>query len=257
MPTWMNAGSANYNGVTFSLRRAFASGLAFDFNYSLSHSIDNASAAEGGAGQDGAVIQNVFAPGQFRGSSDFDIRHLINANVVYELPFGKGKPFLTGAPGWLDQIVGGWQVSSIMRFSSGLPTIVQGNYTWNTNYWQNSLAIPTAAFSSRVGYDTNGNPSLFANANAVNGFADQYPGQVGSRALLRLAPLKNFDIAVAKSFRMPWEGHRLQFRAEAFNAFNNVNFIKPSLALHNPTTFGEFSDTTPPRVMQFALRYEF
>jgi hypothetical protein len=257
MPTWMNAGSANYNGVTFSLRRAFSQGLSFDFNYSLSHSIDNASAAEGGAGQDGAVIQNVFAPGEFRGSSDFDIRHLINANVVYELPFGKGKPLLSGAPGWLDQIVGGWQVSSIMRFSSGLPTIIQGNYTWNTNYWQNSLAIPTAAFSSRVGYDQNGNPSLFANTSSVNGFADQYPGQVGSRALLRLAPLVNFDIAVAKSFRLPFEGHRLQFRAEAFNAFNNVNFIKPSLALHNPTTFGEFTDTTPPRVMQFALRYEF
>jgi len=49
----------------------------------------------------------------------------------------------------------------------------------------------------------------------------------------------------------------LQFRAEAFNAFNNVNFIQPSLALYLPTTFGEFTNTTPPRVMQFALRYEF
>lgn len=257
LPTWMNAGTAEFHGATLSIRRAYSSGLAFDFNYTLSHSIDNASAAEGSAKQDGAVIQNVFAPGQFRGSSDFDIRHNINANVIYELPFGRNKMLLRGTPAWLDQMVGGWQISSIMRYHSGLPTVVQGNYTWNTNYWQNSLAIPVAAFQQKLGIDSNGNPGLFANPSAVNSFADQYPGQTGARAVLRLAPVTNFDIAVAKSFRLPWEGHRIQFRAEAFNAFNNVNFIKPSLALHSPSTFGEFTDTLPPRVMQFALRYEF
>lgn len=257
LPTWMNAGTAEFHGATLSIRRAYRSGLAFDFNYTLSHSIDNASAAEGSAKLDGAVIQNIYDPGQFRGSSDFDIRHNINANVIYELPFGRNKMLLRGAPAWLDQIVGGWQVSSIMRYHSGLPTVVQGNYTWNTNYWQNSLGIPVAAFQQKQGIDSNGNPGLFANTDAVNSFADQYPGQTGARAVLRLAPVTNFDIAVAKSFKMPWEGHRLQFRAEAFNAFNNVNFIKPSLALHSPSTFGEFTDTLPPRVMQFALRYEF
>ena len=50
---------------------------------------------------------------------------------------------------------------------------------------------------------------------------------------------------------------RIQFRAEAYNAFNNVNFIQPSLALQNPSTFGEYQNTMPPREMQFALRYEF
>ncbi|HXI38639.1 MAG TPA: carboxypeptidase regulatory-like domain-containing protein [Bryobacteraceae bacterium] len=257
LPTWMNAGNAEFHGATISIRRAYSSGLAFDFNYTFSHSIDNASAAEGGAGFDGAVIQNVFAPGQFRGSSDFDIRHNINANVIYELPFGRNKKLLSGAPAWMDQIVGGWQVSSIMRYRTGLPTVVQGNYTWNTNYWQNSLGIMTGPVTQKLGIDSNGNPSLFANTNIVNSFADQYPGQTGMRAALRLAPITNFDIAVGKSFKLPWEGHRIQFRAEAFNAFNNVNFIKPSLALHSPSTFGEFTDTMPPRVMQFALRYEF
>jgi len=257
MPTWMNDGDANYHGMSVSLRRAFTSGVSFDFNYTLSHSIDNASAAEGAAGQDGAVVQNIFAPGQFRGSSDFDIRNLVNVNVVYELPIGKGKPFWSSAPGWANEIFGGWQISSIMRFSSGLPSVVQGNYTWDTNYWQNSLAIPTGAFKVTNGYDSNGNPSLFSNVNASNSFADQYPGNVGMRAAVRLAGMVNFDIGVAKSFPLPWEGHRIQFRAEAYNAFNNVNFIQPSLALYNPGTFGEYQNTMPPREMQFALRYEF
>jgi hypothetical protein len=121
MPTWMNAGIANYHGITFGLRRAFSNGFSFDFNYTLSHSIDNASAAEGASGQDGAVIQNVFNSSQFRGSSDLDIRQLTTLDVVYELPFGKGKPLLGRAPAWLNEIVGGWQISSIMRFSSDLP----------------------------------------------------------------------------------------------------------------------------------------
>jgi hypothetical protein len=86
-----------------------------------------------------------------------------------------------------------------MRFSSGLPSIIQGNFTWDTNYWQNSLAIPTAPFKTRTGLDNNGVPSLFANTNAVNDFADQYPGSTGARALVRLAGMKNFDIG-RKSF---------------------------------------------------------
>jgi hypothetical protein len=257
MPTWMNAGDANYHAVTFSLRRPFSHGVSFDFNYTLSHSIDNASAAEGASGQDGAVIQNVFKPAEFRGSSDFDIRNLVNANVVYELPFGKGKRLLRNPPGWVNQMFGGWQVSSIMRFSSGLPTVIQGNSTWDTNYWQNTLAIPTGSFKTQTQYDTNGNPSLFANTNVSNNFADAYPGNVGTRALVRLAGIVNFDIGVAKSFPLPWEGHRVQFRAEAYNAFNKVNFIQPSLALSAPGTFGEYQNTMPPREMQFALRYEF
>jgi hypothetical protein len=98
---------------------------------------------------------------------------------------------------------------------------------------------------------------LFSTTNAANDFADAYPGNVGTRALVRLAGMVNFDIGVAKSFPLPWEGHRIQFRAEAYNAFNNVNFIQPSLALYNPSTFGEYQSTMPPREMQFALRYEF
>jgi hypothetical protein len=86
----------------------------------------------------------------------------------------------------------------------------------------------------------------------------QYPGTVGSRNLLRGAPFKGLDLAVSKSFPMPWERQRIQFRAEAFNALNNVNFNDPSsITLSSPSTFGQFSSAQPARVMQFALRYEF
>ena len=83
------------------------------------------------------------------------------------------------------------------------------------------------------------------------------PGEVGTRAAVRLDNFVNTDLAVTKVFRMPIEGHRLQFRAEAFNAFNNVNFTNLTLDANSPSSFGQFTQAAPARVMQFALRYEF
>jgi len=258
MPMWMNAGEANFNGLTLTLRHRFTSGFQFDFNYTYSHSIDNGSAAESGAGEQGASIQDIYNLSAFRGSSDFDIRHNFNANFMYQLPFGKGKTLLRNAPGWLDQMVNGWQVSSIWRYSTPLPSAVEGDLAYNTNYWLSSLAVMNAPTpSGGMHIDNNGIPSIFANTSASNNFQDQPPEGAGTRAAVRLAPIFNIDMAVTKIFRLPWEGQRLQFRAEAFNAFNHPNFTNPSLSLMSPQTFGEFQGTMDPRSMQFALRYEF
>jgi hypothetical protein len=257
MPTWMNAGRAQYHGLTVSLRRAYSNGLSFDFNYTWSHSIDYASAAESGAGKQGAAIQNIFNVKEFRGSSDFDIRHNITSNFLYELPVGKNKLLLRNASSWLNQIVGGWQLSSVIRYRSGLPSAVGGDLAYNANYWLSSLAIVTKPVQSSVRIDQNGIPSIFGTTDAANSFADELPGHSGTRAAVRLAPFFNTDLTLAKTFRLPKEGQRVQFRAEAFNAFNNVNFINPSLTLTSPLTFGEFQGATAPRTMQFALRYEF
>jgi hypothetical protein len=258
--TWMNVGFGNFHGGTLSVRRAISKGYSFDFNYTMSHSIDNSSAAESGAGTSGAVIQDAFDYGAFRGSSDFDIRHNISANGLWELPFGKGKMFLGKAPGWADQIVGGWQLSTIMRYRSGLPTTISNAGIYPTNYLNAALAIPkpgVAQPTARTTLNQNGNPSVYANTNAINAFTGQYPGLTGTRAITRLDDMVNFDLAVAKFFPLPIENHRLQFRAEAFNAFNLVNFFDAALRLDRPATFGEYQRAMPARVMQFALRYEF
>jgi hypothetical protein len=177
--------------------------------------------------------------------------------VLYQLPFGKGRAFFRDTPGWLDAIVGGWQVSGLTRFRTGLPTTVAGGLEYNANYWLSSLAIVTGPVKSGVQIDQNGNPSIFVNTSASNSFADELPGHTGKRAAVRLASFFNTDMAVTKEFKLHWESQRIQFRAEAFNVFNNVNFTNPSLALTAPSTFGEFQGVMDPRVMQFALRYEF
>jgi len=257
MPTWMNAGTAAFHAMTVSVRRGLTSGLTFDVNYTWSHSIDDGSASESGAGQQGAAIQNIFNTREFRGSSDFDMRHNVTANVLYPLPIGRGRHVLSGAHGWVQEIVGGWQLSSLLRYHSGVPTTVGGALAYNANYWLSSLAIPIAPVSSELHTDENHNPSLFASTSVVNNFEDELPGHTGARAVLRLPSMFVTDMAVVKLFPLPWEGQRITFRAEAFNAFNNVNFSNPSLSLQAPGTFGEFQAVADGRVMQFALRYEF
>ena len=258
--TWMNAGFANFHGGTLTVRRGLRSGYAFDLNYTWSHSIDNSSASESGAGNGGALIQDTFDYSAFRGSSDFDIRHNISANGLLELPFGRGKWLLSEVPGWANQIVGGWQVSGIMRYRSGLPTTISNGGVYPTNYLSSAIAIMrpgAAAPVSGTTFNQNGNPSVFDTTRASTSFMGQYPGRTGMRAITRLDDFINFDLAVGKTFTMPFEGHRVQFRGEAFNAFNNVNYFDPSLRLDRPATFGEYQRAHPARVMQFGLRYEF
>jgi hypothetical protein len=261
MRAWANGGQGAFHGGTLTVRRTVANGFGFDFNYTLSHSIDRGSAAEAGAGAGGAALQDAFNPAAFRGSSDFDIRHNVTANGIYDLPFGKGKALLSNANGFTNALLGGWQISSLMRYRSGLPSVINFGDVWPTSYLNSALGIRVAGApvpENKVQIDSRGVPSIFGNPNAVESFAAQFPGQTGSRAIVRLDDLVNVDMAVAKSWIMPWsEGHALRFRAEAFNAFNNVNFSNIQLRGDRPATFGQFQSAAPPRQMQFALRYEF
>jgi hypothetical protein len=254
MPTWANVDNPTYHGMTVVLRRQLSRGLGFDFNYTYSKSLDIAS---GGTG-DSAGIQDAFNPKDSRSYSTFDNRHNITVNSITDLPFGKNKFFLRDAASWVDQIVGGWQLSMIGRFRSGSPVSVSTSGIFPTNYLTSSLGIlkpgavlPTPEFQ----FNTNGQPSLYP-LTAVKAFYGQYPGQTGGRGILRGPSNTNFDIAIGKTFKMPMEGHTLQVRGEAFNALNIVNFGGLNTTV-NSAAFGQFSSADPARVIQIALRYEF
>jgi hypothetical protein len=254
---WTNAGWGNFNGGTLSLRRPFRGGWSFDFNYTLSHSIDNGLAPESGGGSQGGTILNPYDIDAFVGDSDFDIRHNINANVLVELPFGRGKPFLGMASGVVDQLVGGWQVSAISRYRSGLPTAVAYSGLWPTNFSFTTQAYAVAEYDDKVQVNQFGNPSIFASTTEAANWRPMQPGEVGTRAAVRLDDFFNTDLAVTKNFHLPFANQRLQFRAEAFNVFNTVNFTNIALDASSPNSFGQFTESAPARVMQFALRYEF
>lgn len=255
--TWNNAGSGAYHGLQVVLRRPVQKGWGFDFNYTWSHAIDNASASESNAG----TIQDAFNPNAFRGPSDFDIRHNITANGVFELPFGRTKRIGANVNKWIDGFIGGWQISTLVSFRTGTPLNLTDNGVYGVNYLSSSFAVlrpgatmPTTA--NIVTYNQNGVPSLFGNTNDAKSFMGSYAGTVGTRGIVRGPYVRNTDLSIGKSFKMPWEGHTLQVRGEAFNAFNFVNFTNPQTQIGS-ATFGQFSATQDPRVMQFALRYQF
>jgi hypothetical protein len=258
LPTWTNSAYSSYHALTVTLRHALSSGVAFDFNYTLSHSIDNSSGAESGAGDHGAVLQDAFNVNAFRGSSDFDERHNITADALYELPFGRNKLFARHANKVVDAVIGGWQVSTIFRYHSGLPSTISANGVYPTNYEISALAnlLPGAPNQFGKFIDNNGVPSLFSNTSAANNYFQQPGGTTGTRAIVRLPGVTNIDISLMKSFALPWEGHRISVRGEAFNAFNHVNLYNPILDI-NSGQFGEFQAAMPARVMQLSMRYSF
>ena len=256
MQAYTNAGIASYNGMQVVLRKALANGISFDINYTLSHSIDNASASETSGN---GAIQNSFAPKASKGPSSFDVRHIMTANTVFEVPYGRNKRWGNGINPFLNGIAGGWQISALMTIRSGQPVNLRNGGRYPTNYLSSALAIlgPGQTLpATSVGFDQAGRPSLFRNTNDSSAFIGQYPGQTGTRGIIRNNMFKNVDIAIAKYFNMPWEGHRLQVRAEAFNAFNFVNFTGLQTNI-NSSRFGNYTGTTAPRVVQFALRYTY
>jgi hypothetical protein len=204
-----------------------------------------------------------------RGNSDFDIRHLVNANFIYELPFGRGQRFGSGMPGWANQIIGGWEVSGIFTARSGLAFgTTSGTFPVGFNF-NSPAAINTganlAALRARI-HDVGSTIQFFDDQTAV--FDPQNPtagalrfprhGEIGSRNILRGPGFWNLDTAVMKNFKMPWsESQSLQIRWESFNLFNHHSFGLPAANIVG-ATFGQITGSaSAAREMQFAVRYSF
>jgi Carboxypeptidase regulatory-like domain len=257
-----NLGSSSYNGMLASLRKRFSQGLQFDFNYTFSHSIDNQSSISNTLA--GGLICDIRDLRACRGNSDFDIRHLVNVNGIYELPFGRGKAIGGNARGVMNTLIGGWQVGGIFTYRSGLP------FSLTTGAFPVSFVNPgfaalnsgdTSALQQQINDAADGSGSIqfFANqAAALSAVGFTQNGGTGNRNVIRGPGFWNVDTSVLKNFRLPWsENHSLQFRWESYNAFNNNEFALPLTNISLPT-FGQVTTSSNmPREMQFALRYQF
>jgi len=271
--------SSNYNAAQFSLRKRLSHDVQFDINYTYSHSLDNASGLQNATAYSSAgFILNALDPNSNYASSDFDARHIVNANWVVGLPVGRHKKLLSNLNKVGNGILGGWTMTGIFRFNTGLP-IVGGPYEldrWATNWNAQSNAVRVHPISSSPG-NVNGSPNLFSDPTAaMQSFRDARPGEGGDRNVLRGPGYITLDAGLYKSFKLPWEGHQITFRWEVFNVTNTQRFDGNSIAdlslpqdpfLFRPTAgtdFGRFTATQTPlnetkagRVMQFALRWEF
>ncbi len=253
-----NLGQSDYHGMLVSLQKRFSKGFEFDLNYTLSHGIDNQSSITNTV--TGGLVYDIRNLRVGRANADFDIRHLMNANGIWDLPIGRGK-FLGGnMPKWADAVIGGWTLSGIMTYRSGLPmTSATGSYS--VGFFTDTPAVlngSTSAFTQNIRNEGTG-IQFFSDTTAVlNALRFPTHGESGNRNIFRSQHYMNMDVAVSKKFKMPWsESHRLTFRAEAYNLTNSNFFGFPNLTL-NSATFGRITGSAnSPRELQFALRYDF
>lgn len=288
---WSSIGTSSYNAGQFMVRHAMSQGLQVDFSYTLAKSLDLGSDTERtnvqgttsttspiGLGTSTVLsfIQNSWDPRLNRGPSDFDTRHVITADWVYQLPFGKGKAFGGGVGSVADAVIGGWQLSGLARWTSGLPFSVidtQGftnNFLFTTNMVQTGH-IKTGVFRSAESTPV-GAPQVFPDAErdamenqiftTLSPLRFPFPGEAGSRNNLRGPGYFGIDMGLVKSWKIA-EKFDIKFAWEAFNVTNSVRFDDNTLtSLDNGsadgTALGVFRKTlTVPRVQQFSLRLSF
>jgi hypothetical protein len=276
---WSSIGNSSYNALQVNLRKQFSQGIQFDLNYTYSKSLDITSAASRvgfavygytNSGLVGSRLANAFSPNLARAPSDFDLTHQFNLDWVAELPFGKGRAFASNASGAKNAFIGNWQLSGIARWTSGFPFSVDGGQRWPTDWFLTAVAQMTTRPKTGT-FKGNGTVNIFgdpaAAAAAQQDFTLPLPGQVGSRNVLRGNGYAGLDMSLVKNWKMPYnEAHRIQFRWEVFNVPNLTRFNAQSIGssslltslTQQPNSFGAYTSLlTQPRVMQFALRYEF
>ncbi len=278
LSAWSTVGNSDYNALAMTVRQRLST-LTLDLNYTYAHSLDDASGLQGAAGYSSAAfIVNPIRQRSWYGNSTFDIRHLVNADAVWQMPFGRGKAFMNSSNRAVDAIIGGWQLSGIYRWNTGLPVLSPfDDARWATNWNVQANVTPLGPIQTCP--NRTGTPKLFGgsdcNIKAIyQSFRNAYPGETGPRNYLRFPGYMNVDLGLAKTLNMPWsEKHQLQLRWDVFNVANAQSFgqidtrnrtgigVARDPALRNlnpPTVWSNFVQIQgQPRVFQVGARYSF
>jgi hypothetical protein len=273
LSAWSTLANSNYHGLALSIRQRYHSSLTWDFNYTWSHSLDDASGLQTSTGFAGAAfIENPLRQRESYANSGFDLRHVINANAIYQMPFGRGHMLGRNLNRGLDAAFGGWQLSGVYRWNTGLPlTTPIDDARWPTNW--NVQTATTQITNVPVCVDRTV-AKLFGcgmTVAAYQSFRNAFPGETGQRNFLRLPGFTDVDLGLTKNFKLT-ERFGMQFRWEVFNVANFQQFgaldqsrtgfgIGADPAVRNLQPAKNFSNFTgiqgSPRVMQFGLRLDF
>lgn len=263
----VNGSTSNYHSMQIEFRRRLSRGLFFQANYTFSRALTD---FEGSGSNFSAFITLRNPRYEYRRAS-FDTNHRLNANFVWELPFGPGRRFLNQSS-VLSNIIGGWQVNGILIAYTGQPlTITSGRGTVNRAGRSGSNTVDLIGMTVeqlrdkvRIVREANGVFYFTSDLRQGTGgratetiFANPQAGKLGSLGfgILSVPSRWNFDFSLIKRVKVT-ESKNVEFRAEFFNAFNNPQFTGPNTSI-NSTTFGAITGTFDPRIMQFAMRFNF
>jgi hypothetical protein len=249
--------STNFNGLQLSLQRPLQQGFLLGAQYMWSHAFDEGSL---GGGESNAP-QNVACRSCEYASTNQDIRHTLTVNWIYELPFGEGRRFAES--GALRHVLGGWMFSGLMQARTGRPLTISvnrstGDLPDGNNSGQRPDVVPGVS-----PIPSNQTPNQWLDLAAFAVPARGTWGNVG-RNTLRGPGLVQVDLALQRRFRIGGD-RNVEFRWEAFNAFNRLNLGNPSTNISDGIArFGRITGplnlgygTGTARQMQFMLRVNF
>jgi hypothetical protein len=239
--------NSSYHALQLSVERRLSRGFSFELNYTWSKAIDEFS-------EDTVPGQSVSIPIPLdrragRAVADFDNTHRLVSSWVWQLPAFKAAPAAARA------LIGGWETGGIATIRSGFPFSVRSGS-------DRSLSGVGGDFADIIG-----DPNLPSDRSKGDKIARYFnpaafvpaaPGTFGNapRNLLRGPGSINFDLSAMKNIPIH-ENIRMQFRAEFFNAFNNVNLSAPFATVNTPSRFGRIESADSPRIIQFALKLSF
>ena len=257
---------SNYHGLQVRFERSFAKGFSLLNSFVWSKAIDTAGQAlEAQAGSGGrSSPQSFYNLAAERAVSDFDQPFNNTTALIYELPFGRGRRFLSDLPLPGQFLLGGWQLSCINNLWSGQPVNLSYNppaafqVSQTLPDWRGGISYrpnvigPVMVEKSQRNYQNYLNPN-----NVVIPTDPSQPFGNAGRNIARRPGLAQADLGLQKKFLLPWrKDMALQFRAEAFNAFNRTNFGNP-IVNRSTAGFGQIRQTFPARQVQLALRLQF
>lgn len=257
-----------YNAMQAVLRQHLSHGLEFTANYTYGQAMTN-SLGNYGLNVNGfsGAFQNYYNSHADYGPAGYDIRHNFSMTAVYALPVGHGQEFLSNANRALEEVAGGWKISTGIVVYSGFPETITGPGNNSNSYGVSrvnqyrKLKIVGRNNDNWFGTDPSAQPCLTAGVDngtcafgvpAPNTFGTERPGAV------RGPGYRNVDLSLFKDFQT-WREQTVGFRFDAFNAFNMVSYGNPDTGITDPT-FGNVSFQgvrSVERHLQFSLKYTF
>jgi hypothetical protein len=271
---WDFGSNSFYGAGQVTLRKRTSGGLFYRLSYSYSKSIDDNSQFTGASAGGFAQALDPRNLRLERGRSDWDRGHVFTASFAWQVPAGRGKRWFAGAGTLANRLVSEWQLSATAAYYTGAPFTVLDS-SINTAIGESSRPNRLLSGSSVTGTGRRGidypwfNPAAFVAVPACASRTDCSPDRFGflpfapgnsGRNILDGPGMQNINLSLTKRFTLH-ERKAAEFRGEVFNIFNHPNFQLPNRNF-NETAAGILSGVAAsgqggPRIMQFALRYEF
>jgi hypothetical protein len=252
----INAGFLLYNGLQTKIEHRYANGVYFLNSFTYSRAIDNASGHLDTPNNDNSRVNLANLKGE-TGESAYDQPLNDTLTLIYDLPYGHGRMFGSNANRLLQTALGGWQVTAINTATSGQPVNLiyseptQFDVSDLLNYRPNVTGNPITPQGQRIKTATA--VSNFLNPATVSVPTDvSHPYGNAGRNSLRDYPYYELDTGVHKAFPLWSDASNLDFRAEAFNVLNQVNYAAPD-SNRSDGSFGSITSAFPARQLQLAL----